>query len=54
MAAGRPEPPLRIYEIGGGTGTLALNILVSALRPAFTLRMSYGYDNSHVVALPGA
>lgn len=28
VAAGRPEPPLRIYEIGGGTGTLALNILV--------------------------
>ncbi|PRW05767.1 S-adenosyl-L-methionine-dependent methyltransferase [Chlorella sorokiniana] len=27
VAAGRPEPPLRIYEIGGGTGTLALNIL---------------------------
>lgn len=28
VAAGRPEPPLHIYEIGGGTGTLALNILV--------------------------
>ena len=28
-AAGDSEPPLTIYEMGGGTGTLALNILVS-------------------------
>lgn len=34
-AAGRPAPPLRIYEIGGGTGTLARNVLVrSAARAA--------------------
>ena len=31
-AAGDSEPPLIIYEIGGGTGTLALNILVSGGR----------------------
>lgn len=27
-AAGLPEPPLLIYEVGGGTGTLARNMLV--------------------------
>ena len=26
--AGAPPQPLRVYEIGGGTGTLARNILV--------------------------
>ena len=30
------QPPLRIYEVGGGTGTLALNILVRAAAEYFT------------------
>ena len=41
VSRGRAQQPLTIYELGGGTGTLACDVLVGAAWPALSQKKAF-------------